>query len=157
MISHHFITINAPVDAIYREIVLWGESAWWPDESPMKYSRTDLGEVRVGTCFHQKVYKPFAPEWDVEVISITPGYEISRRFITGMFRGTDQVYIKQSEKANEVHFLMDYEVMGGINRILWKLAYRRMHDENIVRILNAMKSALEGAEIPARGQAGGMK
>ncbi len=148
MISHHFITINAPVDTIYKEIVLWGESDWWPDESPMKYSRTDSGEIKVGTRFHQKVYKPFAPEWDVEVISITPGSEISRKFITGMFRGTDKVYIKPGEKSNEVHFLMDYEIIGGMNRILWKLAYRRMHDENIVRILNAMKSALEGAKAP---------
>ena len=148
MISHHFITVNAPVGAIYKEIVLWGESGWWPGESPMKYSRTDPGEIKVGTRFHQKVYKPFAPEWDVEVISITPGYEISRKFISGMFRGTDKVYIKPGEKSNEVHFLMDYEIIGGINRILWKLAYRRMHDENIARILAAMKSALEGAKAP---------
>ncbi len=148
MINHHFVTINAPVDAIYREVVLWGESRWWPDESPMKYSRKDSAEVRVGTRFHQKVYRPFAPEWEVEVVSITPGHGISRRFISGMFRGTDKVYIKPGEKSSEVHFLMDYEITGGMNRILWRLAYRRMHDGNIVRILNAMKSALEGAQIP---------
>ncbi|MHB8173206.1 MAG: SRPBCC family protein [Nitrospirota bacterium] len=147
MLNHHFVEINAPVDAIYREIVLWGESEWWPDDSPMKYSRSDSGKVKVGTRFRQKVHRPFAPEWDVEVISITPGYEISRRFISGMFRGTDRVYIAANGKNNEVHFLMDYEIIGSINRVLWKLAYRRMHDENITRILRAMKAELEDSEI----------
>ena len=64
-----------------------------------------------------------------------------------MFRGTDRVYIIPNRRFNEVHFLMDYEIVGNLNRILWARIYRRMHDENIKRILRALKASLEGKEV----------
>jgi hypothetical protein len=148
LLNHHFVEIKAPLERIFEEIVLWGESSWWPDESPMKYSREEKGGIRVGTVFHQKVHRPFAPEWDVEVTSIVPGREVSRKFINGMFRGSDKVYIIPNRGFNEVHFLMDYEIAGNLNRVLWARVYRRMHDDNIKLILRALKASLEGAEVP---------
>jgi uncharacterized membrane protein len=150
LLNHHFVEIKAPLEKIFEEIVLWGESSWWPEESPMKYSREGKGEVKVGTIFHQKVDRPFAPEWGVEVTAIVPGREVSRKFINGMFRGTDRVYIIPNRGFNEVHFLMDYEVAGMLNRILWTRIYRRMHDDNIKLILRSLKASLEGAEVSKR-------
>jgi hypothetical protein len=150
LLNHHFVEIKAPLERIFEEIVLWGESFWWPAESPMKYSRAEKGEVKVGTIFHQKVHRPFAPEWDVEVTSIVPGREVSRKFLNGVFRGTDKVYIIPNRGFNEVHFLMDYEIAGTLNRVLWARVYRRMHDDNIKRILRALKASLEGAESPGQ-------
>jgi uncharacterized membrane protein len=145
LINHHSIIVKAPVREVFGEILLWGEAAWWPQESPMRYTRITPGEdIKAGCRYRQKVHMPFGPEWDVEVISVTEGREVSRRFLNGMFEGVDRVYIIPVDREScEVHFLMDFKVVGTINRIVWDLLFRAMHDKNIKRILLALKSHVE--------------
>lgn len=144
MINHHSIAVNTPAGELYREILLWGEASWWPPDSPMRYTRITDGAVRVGTRYRQKVHMPFGPGWDVEVISVTFGREVSRRFLNGMFEGVDRVYIIPLDKRScEVHFMMDFRVVGLMNRIAWGFAFRRMHDSNINKILLALKRHAE--------------
>jgi uncharacterized membrane protein len=146
LINHHSIVLKAPASVVFKELLHWGEAAWWPKDSPMRYTRITPGEdIRVGCRYRQKVHMPFGPQWDVEVISVTEGREFSHRFLNGMFEGVDRVYvIPAGDAATEVHFLMDFKVVGAVNRIMWSLVFRRMHDKNIGRILLALKRHVEG-------------
>src|ERR1700688_2561696 len=100
MVNHHSVIVKAPPENIYREVLSWGESGWWPKESPMRYMRLSGGSSIVpGTRFRQKVHVPFGPEWEVEVISATPHREVSWQFLAGMFTGVYRVYIIPVEYA----------------------------------------------------------
>jgi len=143
LINHHSIQVTAPADAIFRELLVWGESEWWPEDTPMRYTRLTGGDVGVGTRYHQKVHVPFGPEWDVEVVSVVEGESVTRKFLNGMFSGTEKVYITKAGANNEAHFHMDFEVVGAVNRLLWDKVFRGKHDENIVKILAALKGYLE--------------
>lgn len=144
MINHHSIAVYAPVEEIFAQLVVWGESGWWPADCPMRYTRLTGGDVRVGTRYLQKVERPFGPQWEVEVESITPGREVSRRFVKGMFTGFERVYIIKEITGTEVHYMMDFEIPGTKDRFLWNNFYRAKHDENLAKVLAAMKHYLEG-------------
>ena len=144
MVNHHSVIIRAPQEKIFREMLSWGESEWWPKESPMRYTRLMGGSGTVpGTRFRQKVHVPFGPGWEVEVISATPHREVSWQFIEGMFTGVYRVYIIPGEDVCELHFLMDYEIAGPINRMVWRFFSLGQHDRNIMLILNSLKDYAE--------------
>jgi hypothetical protein len=144
LVNHHSIAIKAPAARVFRELLIWGESEWWPADSPMRYTRLTDGEVGVGTRYHQKVHVPFGPEWDVEVVSVSLDESVCRKFLNGMFKGIEKVCIVPNGRTCVAHFIMDFEVSGAWNRLLWALVFRRKHDENIKKILNAMKGHIEG-------------
>jgi uncharacterized membrane protein len=144
MVNHHSVIIRAPQEKIYIEMLSWGESEWWPKESPMRYTRLSEGIGAVpGARFRQKVHVPFGPVWEVEVISATPYREVSWRFLEGMFTGVYRVYVIPDEDACELHFMMDYEVAGFINRLAWRFFSLGQHDKNIMLILNSLKDYVE--------------
>ena len=145
MINHHYIKVKAPAEDVFPSLVLWGEAPWWPQGSPMVYTRlTEGADITPGCRYRQKVQKPFGPQWGVEVISVTPGRELSFRFLDGMFRGQYRVYLIPSGDGCEVHFLMDYEVVGAGNKVAWKLFAFGQHEESIRNILGALKAHIEG-------------
>ncbi len=144
MINRHSIDIKAAPSEIFRELVLWGESKWWPAGSPMRYTRLTPGGIGVGTRYRQKVRVPFGPEWDVEIASLSPDREVAKRFLNGMFRGVEREYIVPADGACQVHFLMDFEVVGGLNRLMWEAVFKKRHDVNLGLILNSLKGFLEG-------------
>lgn len=143
MINSHTAIINADIEKIFQQALLWGEAEWWPKDCLMRYTRINEGKgewgVQVGIRYHQKVLLPFAPEWDVEVVSITQNKEVKRRFINGIFSGTDSVILKPVKDGIEVKALMDFEVNGYFNKFAWRFIFERMHDENVEKILRAMK------------------
>lgn len=143
MINSHAIIINADIEKVFQQALLWGEAEWWPKECLMRYTRINdekgEGVVQVGTRYHQKVLLPFAPEWDVEVVSITQNKEVKRRFINGIFSGTDSVILKPVKDGIEVKAVMDFDVNGYFNKLAWRFIFKSMHDENVEKILKAMK------------------
>ena len=144
MVNHHSVTVKASQEKIYQEVLSWGESQWWPKESPMRYTRITAGSgVVPGTRFSQKVHVPLGPEWHVEVISATPHREVSWKFLEGMFTGVYRVYIIPAEGACELHFMMDYEIAGLVNRMVWRYFSLKQHDRNIELILNSLKDYVE--------------
>lgn len=144
MVNHHSVIVRASQEKIYREMLSWGESEWWPKESPMRYTRLSGGSGAVpGIRFRQKVHVPFGPEWEVEVISATPLREVSWKFIEGMFTGVYRVYIIPEGDGCELHFMMDYEIAGLVNRLVWRFYSLSQHDGNIMLILNSLKDYVE--------------
>ncbi|HLB25845.1 MAG TPA: SRPBCC family protein [Nitrospirota bacterium] len=144
MVNHHFVTVNASADRLYPEILAWGESAWWPADSPMRYTRLTGGGPCVGAKYRQKVMRPFGPEWEAEIVSANAPREVTWRFTRGMFTGVYHLYIIPDEGFSEVHFMMDYGVRGFINRLMWRLVFHGKHDLNMRKILAALKAHVEG-------------
>ena len=138
--NHHFILIEAPADLIALEVILWGEAIWWPKNSSMKFTRLTPGEIRAGTKYRQEVLLPFAPKWEVELTRLIPGKEVERTFLNGMFKGKETVTLEERYNGTKVEYTMSYEVLGILNRILWQLFFRKMHDRNIEMILKALQN-----------------
>ncbi len=151
MINSHAIIINSDIEKVFQQALLWGEAEWWPKDCLMRYTRLSNfpsplwgegqgeGVVQVGTRYHQKVLLPFAPEWDVEIVSITTNKEVTRKFLNGIFSGTDSVILKPLKDGIEVKAVMDFDVNGYFNKLAWRFIFKRMHDENLEKILKAMK------------------
>lgn len=142
--NRHSILINADAVRVLPEVVLWGEAAWWPKGSLMRFSRKEKGPVAVGTRYRQEVLLPFAPSWDVEVEALDSS-RITRRFLNGMLEGSHEtVSCSSRESGVEVVYAMTYSVKGSVDRVLWTLIFQRLHDANIEAILSSLKNFLEG-------------
>ena len=75
----------------------------------------------------------------MEVVSITPNKEVTRKFLNGIFSGTDSVILEPKKEGVEVKTVMDFDVNGYFNKLAWRFVFERMHDENLEKILKAMK------------------
>lgn len=138
-INHHFVFIEVPESIVGPEIILWGESSWWPKKCTMKFTRLTEGELRAGTQFEQKVLLPFGPRWKVEITKLVPNREIERTFLDGMFKGRERVVIEGRLNGTRVDYYMDCQAQGIINKILWPILFKKLHDNNIRMILAALK------------------
>ena len=139
---HRVIIKTLDEGALVKEIFCWGEAGWWPKRSLMRFERKTEGPVAVGTRYVQKVMLPFAPQWEAEVDGLRPS-GISRKFLGNMFDGHEDVHCRRLPEGFCVEYAMSYEVKGFLNRILWSLVFRRLHDKNIEDILNHLKKHLE--------------
>jgi hypothetical protein len=139
---HAVLITTHDADSLTREIILWGEASWWPERSLMRFERLTSGDVRPGTRYLQKVSLPFGPKWNVEVGKIT-GSAITRRFLDGMFGGSETVSFSPTSEGMRVDYEMRCDVRGRMNRFLWRLVFRRLHDGNIEAILEALKRFME--------------
>ncbi|HOW36161.1 MAG TPA: SRPBCC family protein [Candidatus Omnitrophota bacterium] len=138
-INHHFVFIEVPESIVAPEVILWGESSWWPKKCAMKFTRLTEGELRVGTQFEQKVLLPLGPHWKVEVTKLVPNREIERTFLDGMFKGKEWVVIDERLNGTRVDYYMDCQIQGIVNKILWPVLFKKLHDSNIKMILAALR------------------
>lgn len=140
--NRHAVLIKARPGEVAAEIIRWGEAAWWPKDSLMSFARSLKGPIELGTRYRQKVLLPFAPCWDVEVTALS-GKGITRKFLNGMFSGQETVSMKEARDGVEVNYFMHYRVNGALNKALWALLFKKLHDRNIERILINLKKYLE--------------
>lgn len=141
-VNKHSIGIEADKNEIFKEIVLWGESAWWPKDSNMKFVNESGQAVSEGTDYSMKII-PFGPSWRARVTKLEKDYSIRRDFLDGMFTGFETVSILEKGKGSEVVYEMFYRVNNIVNKILWPLALERIHNSNINKILVNLKNHLE--------------
>ena len=137
--NRHSIFVATTAFEIFPQILWWGEAAWWPKKSQMKFIRKTPGKLTVGTRFIQKVLLPFGPQWEVEISEIEPNRKVSRRFLNGIFKGEEWVELEPSAIGTKVNYVMNYDINGLINRLMWKLLFRRLHDRNIEMILSNLR------------------
>ena len=138
-LNHHFILIEAPCELVASEIISWGEALWWPKKSFMMFTRLTPGEIKLGTKYRQKVLLPLGPAWEAEITRLIPGKEIERTFLNGIFQGKETISLEQRYNGIKVDYLMRYQVVGILNKILWQLIFQKMHDRNIETILKALQ------------------
>ena len=142
--NRHFIFIESFADIVGPQVMLWGEAQWWPEDCKMKFVRKTPGELNEGTQFQQEVLLPMGPKWDVKITKLVPNKEIERTFLNGMFKGKESVIIEERVNGTRVEYVMEYQIQGIINKILWKLVFERLHNKNIDMILAALqKYAME--------------
>ena len=137
--NHHFVFIEAPLEAVFPEIVLWGEALWWPKRVTMKFTRKTPGKVSVGTKYEQRVTFFGGPHWDAEVTKLIPKKEIERTFLNGILVGKESVTLEFRVNGTRVDYLMQYKIRGLLNFVVWVLFFRRLHDRNITMILEALR------------------
>ncbi|MGE5280538.1 MAG: SRPBCC family protein [Deltaproteobacteria bacterium] len=141
-VNRHAILVHCPPAQVVPEIVTWGEAGWWPRGCLMRFIRLTDGPVAAGTRYRQQVRMPFAPSWEAQVTEVT-AQSITRSFLNGMFSGSETVCVREEAGAARVTYAMTYEVRGAVNRVLWPLVLRRLHDANIRRILENLKRHCE--------------
>lgn len=143
--NKHSIIVHCQFDKARPEIIRWGEGAWWPKNSLMKFMRQGQGPVQTGTRYRQIVLLPFAPSWDVDVEKMD-AKSITRRFLNGMFCGSETVSLEPSVTSAghfEVRYVMRYRISGLLNKMLWPMVFEHLHNRNIRTILQNLKIYLE--------------
>ncbi len=138
--NHHFVLIEAPADLVAPQVILWGEASWWPQKSTMKFTKITPGEIKVGTRYQQKVLLPMGPSWDVEVSQLIPCKLIERIFLNGIFRGKETLLIEERSNGTKVDYIMRFYIVGFLNKILWSIHFKRLHNLNIEMILSSLKN-----------------
>lgn len=141
-INRHSIVIASGPQEAFKEIVRWGESSWWPEKSLMCFKRQTQGEVQEGALYRQQVMLPFAPSWNAKVEKLTDS-SITRVFSDGMFDGHETVAMAARANGLEVVYEMCYQVKGVFNRLMWRMIFNKLHDQNIEMILRNLKEYLE--------------
>jgi hypothetical protein len=132
---------------IFKELVKWGESLWWPQGSLMSFKNLTQ-EIKEGTIYLQKVKLPFGPSWHTrnEVID-DKNFYIKRVFLDGIFsQGYEEIYLKEENNLKKVIYTFSVSPHGVLNKILWRLVFRKLHIKNLKKILNALKIYKEKKE-----------
>lgn len=141
---HTIVIATHDAASLKKEIIRWGEASWWPQRSLMKFVRLTPGETGRGSLYRQHVLLPFAPSWKVEISAIADR-GITRTFLDGMFGGSETVSFAELGSGMRVDYEMRYEVRGVLNRLLWPVFFRHLHDRNIKEILKGLKAFMEKA------------
>ncbi|MBU1523989.1 MAG: hypothetical protein KKG50_04940 [Candidatus Omnitrophica bacterium] len=138
------VSIEANSDLVFKELLMWGESLWWPKKSLMQFCNLS-GEIGEKTIYFQKVKLPFGPMWHTrnEVID-SQNFYIKRVFLDGLFTGSGELKVlPQTGSTCQVVYTFHYGVKGFLNRVMWKAAFKRLHIKNIELILQSLKAYLE--------------
>lgn len=141
-VIHQFVFIEVPIEVVSSEVILWGESSWWPQNSLWKYHRMTDGEIRVGTQYNIKINKASAQDWTAEVTQLLPQKLIERTFIKGMFKGFEIVTMEERANGTRIDYELHFKIQGPLNLILWPFVFRKQYVETITLILNSMKNYL---------------
>lgn len=138
------IDIEGPPISIFKELLLWGESSWWPKSSLMRFKNLS-GKIDSSTLYLQRVKFPFAPKWHTKNSEIRESdFYIKRDFLDGMFSGFEELQILNVDKQNKlVVCSFNYEVNGFLNKVLWNSLFKRLHIRNIDFILKRLKKFIE--------------
>lgn len=139
-VNRHFVFVEAPIRIVGPEAEVWGEGEWWPKDSGVKVTRQTNGALAVGTRYLHSVNKPFVKDWISEVTKYVPGKLVERTFRGGLLEGFEAVTIEERSNGTRVDYELHYRVNGLVGKLLWLLIYRRKHDENIKKILEALKN-----------------
>jgi len=138
-LDRHFVFIEAPVELVGPEAVLWGESAWWPKKSAMQFRKTSAGDLAVGATYEMRLVRPIPQAWQVEVTRYVPGHMVERMFKKGFFKGQEIVRAEERSNGTRVEYELHYAFSSPFHSLLWDLVCHKMHDANIMKNLEALK------------------
>lgn len=137
------IPIKADPKSIFRELLSWGRSSWWPKKNAMQIKELSR-QIDEGSVYLQRINLPFGPKWHTRNTLIkSTTYYIQRTFLDGIFDGFEELMVIPKENVSEVVYCFHYIIRGKINKLLWFLFFKRLHEKNIDLILTALKQYLE--------------
>lgn len=142
-VNKHEIRVFINQEAIFEEIVLWGEACWWPKFSNMRFIKQSQEKVQEGTKYTMKIV-PFGPAWEAQVTKLEDNYSIRRDFLSGFLSGFETVSILPAEKIGyKVAYEMFYKIESSGLKLLWNSILVHIHNHNIRSILKNLKRHLE--------------
>jgi hypothetical protein len=138
------IRIEAVCYDIFKELVSWGQSSWWPKNTLTSIENLS-GTIDVGTRYRQQVKLPFGPNWcTVNKVIDKKNLYIRRDFFGNMFDGFEELTVVPDEDGHgEINYTFAAELKGGIAKFFWKNGAKKMHTDNITMILSSLKEYLE--------------
>jgi len=137
------IAVRADCNKIFNELLAWGQSRWWPENSLMRFDNLS-GPIGEKTLYRQKIKFPFAPSWHTKNESVDKSKLcIKRVFLDGLFEGYEEIKISKDKLTPEVIYSFNYRVKGVFNKLMWKVLFKKLHVRNINMILQALKDYLE--------------
>lgn len=145
-VIHQFVFIEAPLEFVWPEIVLWSESKGWPKKGcAIKIKRRGSGEIELGARFRQ-LAKPFALSWspfalrlEMELTECVPQELIRRTFVKGPLQGYESIKLEWRYNGTRVDYDLPYRVKGFLNKIFWIFFYEKLYSQSMRRILDALK------------------
>lgn len=142
--KHHFVFIEVPKSTVAPEVMFWGEASWWPPQCPLKLTRKTAGPLQTGTRYEQKFGGLFPLRSELEVTKLD--HEIQRTFLSGAFRGTENITIEGRYNGTKVHYHLHYRIQGFFNKIFWGLFLKRIHGKSIDMILQSLKHHVQKSQ-----------
>lgn len=136
--------IASSPQSIFEELLIWGESSWWPKKSLMQFINLS-GKREESSVYLQKTRLPLGPSWHTRNEVIDPqSLHIRRIYLDGMFEGFEELSVeKLKDNAFKAVYKFSYHIKGLINKIMWNLMFKRLHIKNIDLILGSLKRYLE--------------
>jgi len=138
------VIIASSPQSIFEELLIWGESSWWPKKSLMRFINLS-GTREESSVYLQKTRLPFGPSWHTRNEAVdSKNLRIRRIFLDGMFEGFEELSVERlQDNVFKAVYAFNYRVKGLINKIMWNLVFKRLHIKNIDLILGSLKRYLE--------------
>ncbi len=140
-VIHQFLFLEVPIQAVSDQLMIWGESSWWPKDCLWKYIRQTDGEIRVGTEYVIKINKPSAADWSVQVTQLLPNRLIERTFTKGLFKGFERIMLEERANGTRIDYELHFKIRGLLNIFLWPFV-RRQYIQTINKVLTSLKNYL---------------
>jgi hypothetical protein len=138
-LNHHFVFIEASINAVGPEAMNWGESAWWPKGASLQFQRVGDGPLMIGSKFEMKVQALFGPRFVVEVTQLIPNRLLEFTYRRGFIIGKESIKIEERANGTRIDYEMHYQIKGLFPKILWPLLFEKQHNASLRRILDALK------------------
>ncbi len=139
-IIHHFVFVEVPMEVVAPLVIQWGESPWWPAKGcSIQYIRKTPGELQMGTRFRQRILKPLAPGWDVEVAQLIPGRHLQLKFLNGPLRGYEDIKLEWRYNGTRVDYELHYQTRGLVNKVFWPIYCQKIYDNSIKVVFATLK------------------
>ena len=131
-------------EMIFDEILKASQSSWWPQDLDSTIENIS-GTIDEGTLYFQKTRFKLGPKWHKRNVTIDRNSKyLKREFLDGMFKGGCEEFVVRNNCNNqEVVYNFCYKARGPMFRILWKLAFKKLHKKNVDKVLNALKGYIE--------------
>ena len=149
---HHFVFIAAPIETVYREIIAWVQSDWWPRKSALRVFQEAPSYLNAGIKFDVALRGFKAPRWHVEITKITQEKEIEFTFFADRFQGRGAVNLESRVNGTRVDYEIFYNLTGLKNTLAWTLCYERVYNKSIKHFLNSLLVYLQKREKKAKQQ-----
>ena len=129
--DRQFIFIEAPINIAGPASVLWGDAAWWPKNSLIRFKRLSQQELGLGVTYETSLNFPIPQKWLAEVTQYEPGRLVVRTFKEGFFTGFESVRAEERANGTRVEYELHYAIPDQIKKILWDLFLRKIYIANI--------------------------
>lgn len=138
-LNHHFVFIEASINAVGPEAMSWGEASWWPQDSRLQFRRLGEGTLEIGTQFEMKVKGFMGPTFVAEVTQLIPNRLLELTYRKGFIIGQESIRIEERANGTRIDYELKYRITGLLNVVLWNLFFQKAHDRNLRQILDALK------------------